>query len=175
MSMAAGWLVVAAPLPAEESSGSPSPMQVISLQEWRSIVKPRPADVVVVADLWASWCVSCIERFPRMVEMAERFRDRSVRFVTLNLDDPQDRSGIDWSNDFLATLGGEFSHYHLAENMVLSFEELDLMSLPVVLIYDGSGEERFRLTNDNPNQQFTESDVEAAIVELLSEHKPGLE
>lgn len=145
-------------------------MKVIGLSEWREILdreKPR----IVVADLWASWCVSCIERFPRMVEMADRFgtRDGVVRFLTLNLDDPKDRSGIDWANDFLAQTGGNLINYRLSESLTLSFEVLDIMSLPVVLIYDGEGEERYRLTNDNPNHQFTEADVEKAISDLLSE------
>jgi hypothetical protein len=42
------------------------------------------------------------------------------------------------------------------------------VSLPVVLIHDGSGKERHRLTNDNPNQQFTEADIEAALEVLLA-------
>jgi thiol-disulfide isomerase/thioredoxin len=123
----------------------------------------------VVVDLWASWCVSCIERFPEMVELAERYGDRPVRFLTLNLDDPQDAAGIEWSNDFLERIGAEFSNYHLAENLNWSFERLDLLAIPVVLIYDGTGRERFRLTNDDPNNQFDEQDVEEALRSLLGE------
>jgi thiol-disulfide isomerase/thioredoxin len=172
--LAMGWLLVAVPLSAADPADSAKPMQVITLREWRTILAARRSEIVV-ADLWASWCVSCIERFPKMVEMADRFEGRGVHFVTLNLDDPRDRSGIDWSNDFLAGLGGPFSHYHLAENLSWSFEALDLMSLPVVLIYDVSGGERFRLSNDNPNRQFTEADVEAAVVALLAEKAMGSE
>ena len=155
-------------LAAQEDSAGAGPMQAISLKQWQEVLRDqRPG--IVVADLWASWCVSCIERFPKMVELAARFEDRDVRFLTLNLDDPQDRSGIDWSNEFLSGLGGNFDHYHLDENLTVSFEALDLMSLPVVLIFDGAGDERFRLTNDNPNRQFTEADVESALELLIAE------
>ena len=143
------------------------PMQPVSLGRLASILEEQDKNVVV-ADLWASWCISCIERFPKMVEMSHRYASQGVRFMTLNLDDPQDQSGIDWANDFLNRMGGEFAHFHLDENLSRSFEALDLKSLPVVLVYDDQGTERFRLTNDNPNTQFSEDDVERAIRQLLS-------
>ena len=143
-------------------------MQVIKLDQWHEILAEQRPHIVVV-DLWASWCVSCIERFPKMVEMAHRYRDRGVRFLTLDLDDPRDQAGIDWANDFLARIGAQSANYQLDENLKRSFEALDLMALPVVLVYDGQGAERYRLTNDDPNHQFTDADVEQAIRALLSE------
>jgi thiol-disulfide isomerase/thioredoxin len=146
-------------------------MRPISLEYWAGFLAEQGGQVVVV-DLWASWCISCIERFPGMVEMSEHFTPRGVRFVTLNLDDPQDLDGIQWANEFLARMGGEFVHFHLDESLTRSFEALDLKSLPVVLLFDGRGEERYRLTNDNPYTQFTEADIEQAIKELLDGSAP---
>lgn len=143
-------------------------MVAIGLDEWRGILaEQRPA--IVVVDLWASWCVSCIERFPEMVTMVDRYADQDVAFITLNLDDPRDQEGIDWSNAFLDRIGADFPSYHLRENLTVSFEALDLLAIPVVLIYDGTGVERFRLTNDDPNDQFDEGDIEAAVRTLLAE------
>ncbi len=144
------------------------PMEVVGLEQWTGIVASYRPDVLVV-DVWASWCVSCIERFPEMVAMAERYADHDVRFITLNLDDPRDQVGIDWSNEFLQRIGADFPNYHLRENLTESFERLDLLAIPVVLIYDGQGEERYRLTNDDPNDQFDEADIESAVETLLAE------
>lgn len=146
----------------------PTTMEVIRLADWPTIVAEAQPDVLVV-DIWASWCISCIERFPEMVTMAERYENEGVSFLTLNLDDPKDTEGIDWSNDFLARIGADFPNYHLQENLTVSFEALDLLAIPVVLIYDGEGKERYRLTNDNPNDQFTKADIEAAVQALLAE------
>jgi thiol-disulfide isomerase/thioredoxin len=145
-----------------------APMEVIRYGQWEGILASQRPNVVVV-DLWASWCISCIERFPEMVAMAQRYAGRQVRFLTLNLDDPQDQAGIDWSNQFLEEIGADFANYHLAENLTWSFERLDLLAIPVVLIYDGQGRERFRLTNDDPNDQFDERDIEQALQSLLAE------
>lgn len=155
------------PATASDAAPSSTEMEVIQLADWPGIVAASKPDVLVV-DIWASWCISCIERFPEMVTMAERYEGQGVSFVTLNLDDPRDDDGIAWSNDFLARIGAEFPNYHLKENLTKSFEALDLMAIPVVLIYDGAGIERYRLTNDNPNDQFTKADIEDAVQALLS-------
>lgn len=166
--LAACVLLAAAAAPAGQGQDGGTRMQVIKLDQWREILADQQPHIVVV-DLWASWCVSCIERFPKMVEMARRYQGRGVRFLTLDLDDPRDQAGIDWANDFLARIGAGSANYHLAENLMRSFEELNLMALPVVLVYDGQGRERYRLTNDDPNRQFTDADVEAAIRKLLAD------
>jgi hypothetical protein len=41
--------------------------------------------------------------------------------------------------------------------------ELGLIGVPAVTIYDRSGKLTQKLTGDNPNRQFTEADVEAAL------------
>ena len=158
-------LVLAAPSPGPASETA---MKVIRLADWPGVVAEARPNVLVV-DIWASWCISCIERFPEMVTMAERYTGQGVSFLTLNLDDPRDEEGIDWSNDFLARIGADFPNYHLQENLTESFEALDLLAIPVVLIYDANGVERYRLTNDNPNDQFDKADIEAAVQALLAE------
>ena len=50
-----------------------------------------------------------------------------------------------------------------------SFEKLDLLTIPAVFIFDRDGELRYRLTADDPNDQFTERDVEEAILGLLGQ------
>lgn len=158
-------LLLAAPLTGPAAT---TDMKVIRLADWPGIVEDARPDILVV-DLWASWCISCIERFPEMVTMAERYGGQGVSFVTLNLDDPRDEEGIAWSNEFLARIDANFANYHLQENLTESFETLDLLAIPVVLIYDGDGAERYRLTNDNPNDQFDKADIEAAVQTLLAE------
>ncbi len=162
-------LLLAAPLP---EAAADTTMKIIRLADWPGIVEDARPDILVV-DLWASWCISCIERFPEMVTMAERYGGQGVSFVTLNLDDPKDAEGIAWSNDFLARIDANFANYHLQENLTESFEALDLLAIPVVLIYDGNGAERYRLTNDNPNDQFDKADIEAAVQALLAQSRQG--
>lgn len=141
-------------------------MQVITLDQWADIRSSYQGKILVV-DMWASWCASCIERFPAMVAMSQSFDNQAVQFISLNLDEPSDAEAIDWSNNFLRKMNAVFPNYHLRENMMLSFERLELLGIPVVVIYNQQGEQAYKLTGDNPNKQFSEDDVQLAIQSLL--------
>lgn len=141
-------------------------MQAVSFEQWEQALAAQRGNITVV-DYWASWCPPCIERFPHMVEMHHAYHAQGVRFVSLNLDEQGDTESIGWANEFLAETGAVFANYHLDENMTQAFERLDLLGLPTVRIYTADGAETFKLTGDNPYRQFTEKDVENAILELL--------
>lgn len=143
-------------------------MQPVSYQQWQQVLSGYKPDIVVV-DLWASWCISCIERFPHMVELERRYRDKGITFVSLNLDDRNDKEALEWATAFLNRINADFIHYHMDENLMAAFEQLDLLGIPVVLIYDRNGQERYRLTGDNPDKQFGERDVEEAVIALMNE------
>jgi len=123
----------------------------------------------VVVDAWAMWCTSCIKRFPKMVEMEKAFEGKNVQFVSLNLDDHQKTEAVAQAAAFLEEIGATFDNYHMNENLIDAFDHFDLIGIPAVLIYDKHGKERYRLTGDNPNRQFTDKDIENAINELLAE------
>jgi len=145
----------------------PTDLQAVSFEAWDGVLKQQLGYITVV-DFWAGWCSPCIERFPHMVEMHHKYKDRGVRFISLNLDEKGDEEAIEWANDFLERIGSVFPNYHMAENMTAAFERLDLLGLPTVRVYATDGSEAYRLSGDNPYKQFTEKDVENAVLELLS-------
>ena len=142
-------------------------LKPVSFQQWDAVLDNGDGQITVV-DYWASWCAPCIERFPHMVEMHHKYKDQGVRFLSLNLDEYDDEESIIWANDFLARIKAVFPNYHMNENMLTAFERLDLLGIPVVRIYAADGSELHRLSGDNPNKQFSEKDVENAILGLLA-------
>lgn len=144
-------------------------LQPISFAEWDRILKKQVGNITVV-DFWAGWCSPCIARFPHMVEMYHKYKDRGVRFISLNLDEQGDKESIQWANDFLAGISADFPNYHLEENMTEAFERLDLLGLPAVRVYARDGTEAHRLNGDNPYKQFTEKDVENAVLGMLAQN-----
>lgn len=156
----------AAPTAAPET---PISFEPVTFDSWAQKLASYPPDVVVV-DLWATWCVSCLERFPHMVSMWEAYRDRGVRFVSLNLDDHTDVQALGDARMFLERFGARFENYFMDENLMEAFARLDLIGIPAVVIYDREGNEAARLTGDDPNRQFTEDDIEAALVDLLGQN-----
>lgn len=140
----------------------------ITYEEWTRKLAGYAPDIVVV-DMWATWCAPCIERFPKMVELHEQYGDRGVRFVSMNLDSREDAPALKMAEQFLINTSATFENYMMNENLLQAFELLDLLGIPTVLIYGPDGQERFRLTGDNPNQQFTDQDIESAIESLLAQ------
>lgn len=141
-------------------------MQPIRFADWEKMLQEQQGKITVV-DLWASWCAPCIERFPHMVVLYDRYSRQGVRFISLNFDQQGDLESLQWANRFLQGVGAVFPNYHMDENMSQAFDRLDLLGLPVVLIYDTDGTEAYRLTGDDPNSQFDEEDVEKAVQYLL--------
>lgn len=141
-------------------------MTPVTYDEWEAKrIQYQPK--IVVVDVWAMWCVSCIERFPEMVRLHERYKDHNVQFVSMNLDDREDTQSLKIAEKFLKKMNATFDHFRMDENLLVAFEKIDLIGIPAVLIYDESGHEKYRLTGDNPNKQFTDEDIEAALLELL--------
>lgn len=133
---------------------------------WEKALASHAGDVVVV-DFWASWCVPCLERFPEMVELAERYGDRGVTFIAFDLDDPGDPGALERAEAFAREQGGRIDHFRTTLPVLDAFDELGLLGIPAVYVYDRDGKLARRLTADDPNAQFTEADVERAVQELL--------
>lgn len=143
----------------------PITFQPVSFEEFQRRLGALRGHVVVV-DVWATWCVPCIERFPRMVEMDRRYRDRGVRFVSLSVDNREDKAAVEEARRFLQKQNASFDNYLLDENILQAFEKLDILGIPAVFLYDRAGRRRYRLTGDDPNHQFTEKDIEQALSTL---------
>lgn len=140
--------------------------QDITLAQWPETISAYKGNILVV-DMWATWCSSCLKRFPHMVEMNKKYSDKNVKFISLLLEDPEEPEAIENAKKFLIKQKAGFDHYFMNENIMVSFEKLDLLGIPTVFIYSPEGELVNRLTGDNPNKQFTELDIEKAINSLL--------
>ena len=141
-------------------------LQPVTHEAWREVLASHRGDLVVV-DFWATWCLPCIERFPRMVELSERYADAGVTFIAFSLDDRDDAGAMAMASSFIAEQGGRIEHYVTAEVIPDAFEQLDLLGIPAVKIYARDGTLARTLDADDPNDQFTDEDVEEAILELL--------
>lgn len=141
-------------------------LEAVTYDEWLRRLESFQGEIVVV-DMWATWCIPCIERFPHMVELHEKYAEEGVHFVSMCLNDRDDPEAIESAESFLKRQNATFTNYLMDENVLDAFEKLGILGIPAVYIYDREGNLRYRLTGDNPNDQFTDADVEKAITTLL--------
>jgi len=73
-------------------------------EEWRNMpvsLEPIDADGVAglarnptgrlrVINLWATWCVPCVEEFPGLVSISRRLNSRDFELITISVDEPKD-------------------------------------------------------------------------------------
>ena len=50
----------------------------------------NPTGRLRVINLWATWCVPCVEEFPGLVSLSRRFETREFDLITISVDDPKD-------------------------------------------------------------------------------------
>jgi len=154
------------PLPQEKAAAVS--LVPVTFPQWQQSLAGYRGQFVVV-DFWATWCAPCIERFPHIVQLHEKYGRQGIRFVSMDLDDRSDPQALDRAREFLITHNAAFDNYRMDEVVPDAFEKLDLLGIPAVFIYDRQGKLRYRLTGDNPNKQYTNQDVDKAIEQILQD------
>jgi thiol-disulfide isomerase/thioredoxin len=123
---------------------------------------------IVVVDVWATWCAPCIERFPHMVQLHDQYKDKGVQFVSMSVDDHEDKSAVEKARQFIIQQKADFPNYLMDENIMQAFDKLGVQGIPAVFLYDRTGKLRYDLNGDDPNRQATLQDVDDALGKLVA-------
>lgn len=142
--------------------------QPIRFEQWQRQLQSMKGHIVVV-DVWATWCAPCIERFPHMVQLYDNYKDRGVEFVSMSVDDREDKAAVEQARQFIRRQKATFHNYLMDENIMQSFEKLGVQGIPDVFLYDRAGRLRYDLNGNDPNHQATLKDVDAALATLVAE------
>ena len=146
-------------------------LQPVAWVEWGQVLRSERGNVLVV-NVWANWCRTCIELFPSLVEMSRQYEPQRVRFISLSLDDSNDKSACQRAQQFLEGQRADFAHYVSTGNFAATLANLEVDSVPVVLVYAADGQLRYRLVGDEPDNEISPADVRDAIDSLVDEMEP---
>jgi thiol-disulfide isomerase/thioredoxin len=120
---------------------------------------------VVVADIWAFWCVPCKKEFPHLVELHRKYAPDGLACVSVSLDD---EDGHAKALKFLQDRKATFLNLRAEEDKEEIFKKMDLKNIPAVFVFDRDGLRAGKFTMDDPDNQFSyEKDVEPLVRELL--------
>ena len=143
-------------------------LEPVKFTDWQQHLQSMKGKVVVV-DVWATWCAPCIERFPHMVQLHNQYKDKGVEFVSMSVDDREDKAAVDKARQFVIQQKAAFPNYLMDENIMQSFEKLGVQGIPDVFLYDRTGKLRYDLNGNDPNHQATVQDVDDTLAKLVAE------
>jgi thiol-disulfide isomerase/thioredoxin len=126
-------LFLAAPALADDVKLEP-----VSLDGLKKAVEAHKGKVVVI-DVWANFCVPCKEKFPHMVKLSNDFKDKGVVFISLTIDEPEDKAA---ALAFLVKNKATFQNFILEDkdrNEKPGDAKLYHSAPPIVHVFDQSG------------------------------------
>src|SRR5262245_46769570 len=78
-----------APGPGRARAGSDVELTEATAATIDRAVRERKGSVVLV-DFWATWCGPCVERFPHLVGLHQKYGDLGLVCVSVSVDDPEE-------------------------------------------------------------------------------------
>jgi thiol-disulfide isomerase/thioredoxin len=155
--------------PAQDDSDEPVSLETISASEFKSrIAKNKGGVKYSVVDGWATYCPPCMENFPHLVEMHEKYADKGLRVISVSFDDASSPNDVKAAGEFLKSKKAEFENYIFSDGLGETYEHFDVNTIPAVFVYGPGGKEVKRFSYDDPDHQFTYDEVEAYLKGLLS-------
>ena len=133
--------------PLEESGqeeSSTASLRVLPMQELEKAVLPQGDEKLVLMNIWATWCVPCIQEMPALVKANEQWKSKGVRIQTLSVD-PQIPKGPAQTPDevlaFMQKKGWDLPVICLAEQDPTALSQrFRVKGFPTTLILAPDGE-----------------------------------
>lgn len=134
-----------------------TPVDGPQFQEW--LAQQRGHWVLV--DFWATWCAPCREKFPAVVAIERKYRERGLIVAAVSMDEPDDTEII---GDFLTEQGATFTAMVRSQPTGPAFETFGLQEVPTYHVYDPSGDLAATFAGE-----FEFSELETLLAEKLAE------
>jgi thiol-disulfide isomerase/thioredoxin len=138
-------------------------IETVSCQQWDEALALQKGKIVVV-DTWATWCIPCTEDFPKLVALQEKYAPRNVAFMSVSVDAMENRAA---ALEFLKRHEAAFANYLIDDKENAWYDKWKIKGIPVVLVFDGEGKLVKKFDMDDPDNQFTYSDVDKFLAQLL--------
>jgi thiol-disulfide isomerase/thioredoxin len=77
---------------AQSTGGQRSPVLLSIDEAGIDALRQQAQGRVLVLNLWATWCKPCVDEFPHLVKLQERYRSRGLDIVFISVDDDDART-----------------------------------------------------------------------------------
>ncbi|MFK7776599.1 MAG: TlpA disulfide reductase family protein [Gimesia sp.] len=140
------------------------------IEGFEEIIEKQKGKVVLV-DFWATWCIPCVKNFYHTVEWNHKFAGQGLTVISVSMDEP-DAETQKSVLKFLESKEAQFINIlATAQNDQDPMDTfgIDGGALPHYRIYDRMGKLVKKFSFADPDQQFTQADIESALEESLKQ------
>lgn len=132
-------------------------VETINESGYEQLVRERNGKILLV-NVWATWCVPCVQEFPDLVRLADDYRDSNVEIVGISADFPDE---IDSKIvPFLKRQKAGFKNYvrnFSSDEAFINQVNPDWSgALPATIIYGSDGEQKTFLLGMSDYETFRE-------------------
>jgi thiol-disulfide isomerase/thioredoxin len=117
-------------------------------------------------NIWATWCVPCVEEFPALVKLVEKYKNRKIEFIGLSIDYVEDKEQK--VVPFLKKQNANFTNFingFKKDEQLINFISEDWNgAVPLTVIYNNEGKQLLRLEGAHSFEDFSQK-----IESLLNE------
>jgi thiol-disulfide isomerase/thioredoxin len=156
--------------PASSAPNEVAQLEIVSCDQWDQHLASQRRKILVV-DTWATWCVPCMEEFPKLVDLHEKYAKDGVVCMSVSVDEPDQKALV---QDFLTRNQAYFANYLIDDKSDAWWDKWNIKGIPIVLVFDVDGKLARKFDRDDPDNQFTYADVEKLVVELLNRDSTSL-
>ena len=118
-------------------------------------------DQVVILDFWATWCSPCAKALPKLNEMYNKYQDKGVQFLGINIDSQKNDAKI---KPFVKTY--QILYPVLKDPNSQLASRLNVTNIPTLLIVNSENEVVYR----HQGYRFgDEKIIEEEILKILGE------
>ncbi len=71
------------------ASVTAGPVALVSAEQFSTQLASHQGELVVL-NLWATWCVACLQEIPDLIALSQEFAGRGVKLLAVSMDDPEE-------------------------------------------------------------------------------------
>lgn len=116
---------------------------------------------VVLVNLWATWCQPCVEEFPDIMKLHQKYKDRGLKIIFVSADFENQTEA---AKAFLQKQGVDFATYQKSGKDMAFINTLDERwsgALPATWIYDARGNKRHFWEGKKDHAHFEQAILDA--------------
>ncbi len=141
-------------------------LRLVSAHAWEEVLDSHQGAIVVVF-VWADWCRPCVEALPGLAELQSGYESEGVRFISLSLDDGQDKAAVQQAQRRLREAGTGGEHYLLGLDFTEAIEALNLSRIPAIVIYNQAGQRWATVSGDAVDDRIFPEDLKGTLDAML--------